>query len=123
MDHIIWSFRQYIFNHFGSVFYGISACMGIFICYCYFGLKKHGSKKTTPPVATGRIADVLTAGLTVGQTVVINGHVMKVVKSNNQTTAQPNVISNENMTVSQSKEGAAVQPTKRHTLGSNWSFA
>ena len=93
--------------------------MGIFICYCYFGLKKHGSKKTTPPVATGRIADVLTAGLTVGQTMVINGYLMKVVK----TPAQPNVIANENMTVSQSKEGAAVQPTKRHTLGSNWSFA
>ena len=97
--------------------------MGIFICYCYFGLKKHGSKKTTPPVATGQIAAVLTAGLTVGQTIVINGHVMKVVKSKNQTTAQPNVIANENMTVSQPEEGAAVKPTKRHTLGSNWSFA
>ena len=107
--------------------------MGIFICYCYFGLKKHGSKKTTPPVATQsvatqsvatvQIAAVLTAGLTVGQTIVINGNLMKVVKSKNQTTAQSNVIANENMTVSQSKEGAAVKPTKRHTLSSNWSFA
>ena len=122
MIHIILitsTFRQYILNHFESVFYGISACMGIFICYCYFGLKKHGSKKTTPPVATGQIAAVLTAGLTVGQTIVINGNLMKVVKSKNQITAQPN----ENTTVSQSKEGAAVKPTKRHTLGSNWSFA
>ena len=52
-----------------------------------------------------------------------NGHLMKVVKSKNQITAQPNVIANENMTVSQLKEGASVQPTKRHTLSSNWSFA
>ena len=108
--------------------------MGILICYCYFGLKKHGSKKTTPSVPsrsntavqtlpTVQIASVLTAGLTVGQTIVINGNLMKVVKSKNQITAQPNVSANKNMTVSQSKEGAAVKPTKRHTLGSNWSFA
>ena len=119
-----------IFNHNQSVFYAISVCMGTFICYCYYQLKNYTSNKTSAPVAIGQIADVLTAGLRVGQTIVINGYLMKVMESNNQVTAQSTVIANENETVrqyvKQSKVNTAVQPTDRstrQTLSSNWSFA
>ena len=58
-----------------SVLYGVSFCIGIFICYLYFGLKFYD---VIISMATNQVAPIQVANPQTVQTVMINEQIMQV---------------------------------------------
>ena len=97
--HRLQCFRASVFiiivKLFKSVFYGISVCIGIFICICYSEIKKHGTNQSpaaeTLPLATKLLPTVQMTNPQTIQTVMIDGQLMQVVTPANQLAAQQTV--------------------------------
>ena len=64
-----------------SVLYGVSFCVGILICYLYFGLKFYDGIIS---LAANQVAPIQMANPQTVQTVIINEQIMQVAKPSNE---------------------------------------